>query len=74
MRRRFSSMLSGTKLKKYCSLNEPRTPPSALAPLSLMTMTMVSSSSPSSSMASSTRCTWASVWVRNPAYTSIMRA
>ena len=37
MRRRFSSMLSGTKLKKYCSLNEPFAPPSADAPLSLMT-------------------------------------
>ena len=55
MRRRFSSRLSGTKLKKYCSLNEPFAPPSADAPLSLMTMTIVLSSSPSSAMKSSTR-------------------
>ena len=74
MRRRFSSRLSGTKLKKYCSLNEPLAPPSADAPLSLMTSTMVSSSSPSSSRKSSTRATCASVWVRKPAKTSIIRA
>ena len=62
------------KLKKYCSLNEPLAPPSADAPLSLMTRTMVLSVSPSSSTKSRTRATWASVWVRNPAYTSIIRA
>ena len=73
MRRRFSSVLSGTKLKKYCSLKLPLAPPSALAPLSLMTITIVSSTSPSSSMKSSTRCTCASVWVRKPAKTSIIR-
>ena len=75
MRRRFSSRLSGTKLKKYCSLNEPcGAALGRLAPLSLITRTIVLSSSPSSSMKSSTRCTWASVWVRKPAYTSIIRA
>ena len=75
MRRRFSSRLSGTKLKKYCSLNEPWAPPSADAPLSLISTTIVLSSSPSScSTKSSTRATWASVWVRKPAKTSIIRA
>ena len=62
------------KLKKYCSLNEPLAPPSAEAPLSLMTMTIVFSDSPSSSMKSSRRVTCASVWVRKPAKTSMRRA
>ena len=74
MRRRFSSKLSGTKLKKYCSLNEPLAPPSADAPLSLITSTTVLSSSPSSVTKSRTRATCSSVWVRKPANTSIIRA
>ena len=57
----------GMKLKKYCSLNDPLAPPSADAPLSLMTMTIVLSVSSSSSMKSSIRATCASVWVRKPA-------
>ena len=55
MRRRFSSRFSGSTLKKYCSLNDPRAPPSADAPLSDMRSTIVSSSSPSSSRKSRTR-------------------
>src|SRR5262249_32355250 len=61
MRRKFSSRLSGTMLKKYASLYVPRGPPSADAPLSLMISTTVLSSSPNDSMCSMTRRTWSSV-------------
>src|SRR4029450_2298410 len=76
---------------KRCSFRDPVGPPSALAPLSLISRTSVSSSSPvvprkaeqrpSVSASSpvvrrkaSNRPTWASVWVRKPANTSIIRA
>ncbi len=46
MRAIVSSTSSTRSCTKRCSLNDPIGPPSALAPLSLMTMTSVSSSSP----------------------------
>jgi hypothetical protein len=56
-------------------LNEPVTVPSMLAPLSpQIQMITVSSSSPSSSIASITRPALASAFSENPAYTSICRA
>ncbi len=59
---------------KRCSFSDPRGPPSADVPLSEMSITMVLSSVPISRKASSTLAICASVWVRNPAKTSISRA
>ena len=55
-------------------MNEPCSPPSALAPLSVHTMTIVFSRIPSSSRRSTTRPRWWSVCDRKPANTSIWRA
>ena len=71
---RLSSTVSGTCSVKRCSLKVPSAPPSPLAPLSEMSITIVSSRMPSCSSADVTRPICASVCVRNPANTSCWRA
>ena len=73
MAARLSSSDSGALLKNCASFVVPVGPPSALAPLSEITMTMVLSSCPCSRRKSRSRPRWWSVWLRNPAKTSIMR-
>ena len=69
------SSVSGMPFCIVISLNDPVTVPSMLAPLSpQIQMITVSSSSPSSSIASITRPTLWSAFSENPAYTSIWRA
>ena len=69
-----SSTVSGQLLKNWASLVVPVTPPSALAPLSEITMISVLSSWPMVRRNSMRRPMWWSVWLRNPANTSISRA
>ena len=52
------SKVTGTPLKNSTSLGSPSSPPSMLAPLSLVTMNIVSSSWPSSSSRAMSRPTW----------------
>ena len=74
MTARLSSSVSWALLKNWASLVVPPGPPSALAPLSEMTMTIVLSRTPCSRRKSSSRPRWWSVWLRKPANTSIIRA
>ena len=72
MTARLSSSGSWALLKNCASLVVPVGPPSALAPLSETTMTIVLSRSPCSRRKSSRRPRWWSVWLRKPANTSII--
>jgi hypothetical protein len=60
-------------LKNCASFVVPATPPSALAPLSEITMISVLSNSPIVFRKSSSRPMWWSVCARKPAKTSIIR-
>ena len=74
MTARLSSSVSWALLKNWASFVVPVGPPSALAPLSEMTITIVLSRTPCSRRKSSSRPRWWSVWLRKPANTSIIRA
>src|SRR5664279_4760424 len=70
---RLSSSGSWALLKNWALLVVPVGPPSALAPLSEITMMRVLSSLPRVRRKSSSRPRWWSVWLRKPAKTSIIR-